>query len=155
MLNISLSSAIIEIMKKGIDYIGVGIGAVIINRDGKILLMKRGEKSQNEKGKWSVPGGALEFGETPQECIVREVKEETNLEIKPIKQLEPFNHFIPHEKQHWIALGFICQVVKGKLKNLEPNQTDDIRWFSLSDTKTLPLTLTAKNKLEQIKKLRL
>jgi 8-oxo-dGTP diphosphatase len=138
-------------MKKGVDYIGVGIGAVIINKDGKILLMKRGEKSQNEKGKWSVPGGALEFGETPQQCIVREVKEETNLIVKPIKQLEPFNHFISLEKQHWIALGFICKVIKGQLKNLEPNQTDDIRWFSIYEAQKLPLTLTAKNKLKQIK----
>jgi ADP-ribose pyrophosphatase YjhB (NUDIX family) len=51
-------------MKVGIDYTGVGMGAFIINDDGKFLLTKRGQKAKNERGKWEIAGGALKFGET-------------------------------------------------------------------------------------------
>jgi len=51
-------------MKKGIDYIGIGIGAVIINKDKKIFLSQRGKNARNEKGRWECPGGGLEFGDT-------------------------------------------------------------------------------------------
>jgi len=48
---------------KGVDYIGVGIGAVLINKEGKIFLSKRGKKARNERGKWEMPGGGLKFDE--------------------------------------------------------------------------------------------
>src|SRR3989344_5946201 len=98
---------------KGKHYIGVGVGAVILNREGKFLLIKRGPKSQNEIGLWGFPGGAMEFGETPAETIKREVKEELGIKIKPLKMLPPVNHRIPEEKQHWVAAPYICQLVSG------------------------------------------
>lgn len=50
-------------MKPGIDYIGVGVGALIMNNDGKILLCLRGKKVKNEHGKWEIPGGSVEWGD--------------------------------------------------------------------------------------------
>jgi len=44
-------------MKKGIDYIGVGAGAIIFNKDGALFLAKRGKEARNEKHKWEFPGG--------------------------------------------------------------------------------------------------
>src|SRR5690348_8756884 len=68
-------------MRKGIDYIGVGVGAVLFNREGKIFLSKRGKKSRNERGKWECPGGALEFGESFEDTIQREMEEEFGIKI--------------------------------------------------------------------------
>ena len=51
------------IMRKGIDYIGVGVGAAIFNKEGKFLLTLRGREAKNERGKWEIPGGSVEFGE--------------------------------------------------------------------------------------------
>ena len=62
-------------MKKGIDYIGVGVGAVIEDKEGRVFLAKRGSEARNERGKWEFPGGALEFGERLEEALVREVME--------------------------------------------------------------------------------
>lgn len=138
-------------MKKGTDYIGVGIGAVILNKDGKFLLIKRGPKSKNEIGMWGFPGGAMEFGETMAETIKREVKEELGIKIKPLKRLPPVNHRIPNEKQHWVAVPYICQLVSGKPKILEPNKCSDIGWFSLKETEKLKLSLVAKEAFVDIK----
>jgi mutator protein MutT len=61
-------------MKKGIDYIGVGVNAVIVNAQGKVFLAKRGKEARNESGKWEFPGGGVEFGEALEQALVREVK---------------------------------------------------------------------------------
>jgi len=56
----------------------VGVGAIII-QNGKILIVRRG--SEPGKGKWSVPGGLVELGETVKQTVVREVKEECGLDV--------------------------------------------------------------------------
>ena len=66
-------------MKKGVDYIGVGVGAAIFNREGKLFLTLRGKKAKNERGKWEIPGGGVEFGETFEQALKRELKEEKRL----------------------------------------------------------------------------
>lgn len=137
-------------MKRGIDYIGVGIGAVIINDKGNLFLSQRGEKAQNERGKWEFPGGALEFGENFEATMIREMREEFGFEIEPFYQLEPFNHYLPDEHQHWVALCFVCKVVNGKPKIIEPEKCQDIGWFSLVEAKKLDLTKTAVQRIKQL-----
>jgi len=56
--------------------------AVIVNNDNKILLLKRGEKAPWMPSKWSLVGGGIEKGETPQQAVEREIEEETGLEVK-------------------------------------------------------------------------
>ena len=70
-------------MKPGIDYTGVGTGALIVNDDGQILMMLRGPKSRNEPHHWNIPGGGVAFGELRADAIVREVKEEVDLDNLP------------------------------------------------------------------------
>lgn len=69
-------------MKRGIDYIGVGVGAAIFNTEGKLFITLRGKEAKNERGKWEIPGGSVEFGETFQEAIKREIKEEVGVEVE-------------------------------------------------------------------------
>ena len=63
----------------------VGIGAIIIC-DGKILLEKR--KNDPGKGKWSVPGGLVELGENIEQTVLREVREETGLEVEKPEHID-------------------------------------------------------------------
>lgn len=137
-------------MKKGKDYIGIGVGAIIINKDGKFLLIKRGLKSQNEIGLWGFPGGAVEFGETLSQTIKREVKEELGIKIKPLKLLSPINHLIPKEKQHWVAAPYICQLISGSPKILEPGKNSDLGWFSLHEVTKLKLSLVAREAFKEV-----
>ncbi len=74
-------------MKKGIDYIGVGVGAIIFNTDGKVFLARRDRKARSELGKWEFPGGGVEFGETLEHAEIPEGKL-TIASKKNIKSLE-------------------------------------------------------------------
>jgi 8-oxo-dGTP diphosphatase len=63
-------------LKRGIDHIGVSAGAIIHDGKGRILLMKRGPAARDEHGRWDICGGAVEFGESIDEAIRREIMEE-------------------------------------------------------------------------------
>ena len=137
-------------MQIGVDYIGIGIGAVIFNKEGKVFLAKRGKKARNEQGKWECPGGGLEFGESFEHTLIREMKEEYGIDIEVIEQLAAFNHLIPEEKQHWVALAFICTIKKGTPKILEPEKCEEIGLFTIDDMKKMPLTIATGYRLKQI-----
>lgn len=128
-------------MKPGIDYIGISVGALIFNDEGKILLCKRSQNAKNERGCWEAPGGAVEYGETLEHAIQREMKEELNIELEIIKQLPAADHIIPGDGQHWVPSSFISRVKnKKKPKIMEPTKCDAIGWFAL-DALPAPLSI--------------
>jgi len=120
-------------MKPGIDYIGVGCGAFIVNDKREVLLTKRAPKSKNEVGTWNKIGGAIEFGETVVEALQREVAEEIGVKLKDIEFLSYTDHIIPNEKQHWVGLNFIARIKEGEPTNLEPRRNEQMRWFEFDN----------------------
>lgn len=120
-------------MTSGIDYIGVGCGALIINDKNETLLIKRGDKSRNEVGFWGKPGGAVEFGEKVEDAVKRELKEELNIDIEIIKFLSYTDHIIKSENQHWLVINYIAKIIGGELKNMEPEKIDEIGWFKFDN----------------------
>ena len=91
-------------MKKGVDHIGVGVGAIIYDQDNRVFLAKRGKEARNESGKWEFPGGSVEFGETLEHALGRELMVEYGIEIEVLSLLDVVNHIIPDEKQHWFRV---------------------------------------------------
>lgn len=124
----------------GIDFIGITTSFYCIDEDGKLLLHKRSDKCRDEVGRWDTGGGKLDFWETPQECVLREVQEEYGCRGKIIKQLSPISVVRDHEgkKTHWLSIPFIIRVKHAEVKNNEPEKMLDIGWFTLS---TLPTPL--------------
>jgi len=61
-------------MKRGVDNIGVGVGALIVDEAGRLFLSRRGPLAKNERGLWEFPGGSVEFGETLAEALRRELR---------------------------------------------------------------------------------
>lgn len=118
-------------LKAGKDFIGIGVGAVIFNNDGNVLIIRRGNKSQNEIGYWGIPGGAVEFGEKLEDAIKREVFEELGVKIKPLKILSPIDHILPSEKQHWVTASFVSKLTQGEPKAMEKGKIDKIEWMSI------------------------
>ncbi len=137
-------------MKPGIDYIGVGCGALIFNDQGQMLLMQRAKGAANEPGFWAKPGGAIEFEETAEQAIKREIKEELNIDIEIIGWLPHVDHKTA-EGQHWVAINFVAKVVGGELTNMEPHKCDAVEWF---DFDALPekLNQVTTEPIEQYKK---
>ncbi len=95
----------------------LGVGALIFNRD-KILLVERGKEPF--KGYWSLPGGVLETGETLEQGIIREVREETGLVVSPMKVLQIFERIIRDTQgaaeYHYVLIDYICRVTGGSLR---------------------------------------
>ncbi len=134
-------------MHPGKEYIGVGCGAIIINSNNEVLLVKRADSARVEPGMWARPGGGVEFGETVAQAVEREVQEEVGIVVKAVRPLE-FTEMISGDKaQHWIALGYLAEYISGEPKNLEPDKHDEVKWFPLDK---LPPHLAAytKNSIE-------
>ncbi len=133
-------------MKPGIDYIGISVGALILNTKGEILLCKRSQKAKNERGCWEAPGGAVEFGETLIHAIKREMKEELGIELVISKQLPAADHILLKEHQHWVPSSLVCHIQGNKKPVImEPEKCDAIGWFSL---KKLPSPLSVITKID-------
>ncbi|SRR5258708_4306007 len=139
-------------MKKGIDFIGVGVGAAIFSKEKKLLLGLRGKEANNERGKWEIPGGSVEFGETFEQELIREVMEEVGIEIEILALLGISNHIIPDENQHWVAPTFICIIKKGTPQICEPHKCDAIGWYTLEEAGKLPLSIVTKDDIILLKK---
>lgn len=135
-------------LKRGIDYIGVGTGAMIFNDQGKVFLAKRGPKARNESGKWDFPGGSVEYGERCTDAIVREIKEEFGMKIRVLEFLEVVDHFIPKEKQHWVTLGYITRLISGVPEIKEPEKCTGIKWVEVSDINPKDLTIVSRMRLK-------
>jgi 8-oxo-dGTP diphosphatase len=106
----------------------VGVGAVVI--DGtKVLLVRRGNEPL--KGEWSLPGGALEVGETLHQGVVREVLEETGVTVAPAGVVEILDRIVKDEESgrvryHYVLIDFVCRVTSGS--PLVGSDADEVRW---------------------------
>jgi 8-oxo-dGTP diphosphatase len=105
----------------------VGV-AVIVKRDNEILLGYR--KSELGKNTWGLPGGKLEFGEELIDCAIRELKEETNLIVKPKNlRLVGISNAVFDDDLHYITVIYSTKKFKGELTILEPNKCESWEWF--------------------------
>ena len=95
----------------------VGVGAVIIDA-GQVLLVKR--RYEPLAGHWSIPGGTLELGETLEAGIVREMREETGLEIQVGPVIEVFDRIILDPERrvryHFVLVDYLCWPIGGVLQ---------------------------------------
>lgn len=116
-------------MKRGIDYIGVGVGAIIVDQQGRLFLAQRGKLAKNECGCWEFPGGAVEWGETLASALRREILEEYGIQIEVGELLDVVDHLLPDEKQHWVSPTFLCRIASGVPDIKEPEKCSQIGWF--------------------------
>lgn len=119
-------------VKRGIDCIGVAISFVLHDANGKVLLHKRGKKCRDEQGNWDTGGGALEFGESFEDCIVREVKEEFCCDVLEMKFLGTLNVLREHNGigTHWVSICFAIKIDPAQVCNGEPEKIEELGWFS-------------------------
>jgi 8-oxo-dGTP diphosphatase len=94
----------------------VGVGAVVIEGN-RVLLVKRANEPM--KGEWSLPGGAVELGETLEAAIAREVLEETGLEVEVGTVVEVFDRLRTdadgRPRYHYVLIDFVCRPKGGTI----------------------------------------
>ncbi|HLY40082.1 MAG TPA: NUDIX hydrolase [Terracidiphilus sp.] len=108
----------------------IGVGAVIVDR-GRVLLVRRGHEPL--LGKWSLPGGLIEVGETLQSALVREVREETGLVVEPVELIELIDSIHrdgERVRYHFVIADYLCRVTSGGL--LAASDADEARWVDRS-----------------------
>ena len=120
-------------MVPGRDYIGVGVGAVVRDADGRVFLARRGPRARNEAGCWEFPGGTVQFGEKLEETVRREFREEYGMEIEVTGLLGVADHLLPGEGQHWVSVSFAARHVGGVPQIREPGKCIEIGWFNEDD----------------------
>lgn len=136
----------------GFDYIGVSVGAMILNEKDELFLSKRSQNCKNEKGSWEIPGGGVDFGEKLTDAIKREMMEEYGVEIDIVEQFPAVDHIIPDENQHWVPTTFLAKLKSGSMpKIMEPSKCDGIGWFPLNALPS-PLSIITKLDLAYYKK---
>ena len=110
----------------------VGVGAVII-QNGFVLLIRRGHAPM--KGEWSLPGGALEVGETLDEGVRREVLEETGLQIEPVVIVDVFDRIARDQagrvQYHYVLVDYLCRIAGGTTAC--GSDATDLRWAALDE----------------------
>jgi 8-oxo-dGTP diphosphatase len=133
--------------------VGAGFGVVLF-RKGKVLLGQRHEdpeKASSEldgAGRWTMPGGKLDFGETFEEGAKREVLEETGINLKDVEVFCVNNDMI--ETAHFVTIGMIATDFEGEAKVMEPDEITQWQWFSL-DKLPQPLYFPSAKVLENFK----
>lgn len=91
----------------------------IIVHNGKVFLQQRNDPGTVNHRKWEFPGGSVEWGETPEECLIREVKEETSYRIKVLRLLPKI--FTNYRVYDWgrvqiVLMPYICTLLPSQLK---------------------------------------
>ncbi len=105
------------------------VDGIVLNEKNEILLIRRGRDP--EKGKYAFPGGFIEWDETAEEAVVREVSEETGLSVLVDSFVGYFDTLNRDRERHTIALVFRCSVIR-KDDVSAGDDADACAWFSLS-----------------------
>jgi 8-oxo-dGTP diphosphatase len=122
----------------------VGVGVVVVWK-GKVLLGKRlGSHGDNT---WGFPGGHLEFGESFEDCAVRELMEETGLEVNTPILITCTNDVFHDEDKHYITVYMKADAKSDDAKNLEPAKLLEWQWFKWEELPS-PLFLPIQHLLE-------
>ena len=121
-------------LARGVDYIGVNCIFFCHDDNGKFLLHKRSQNCRDEKGAWDCGTGTMEFGESFDEAVTREVEEEYGVKPIKIEYVGSKNVIREHEgrQTHWIGNLHLVQIDPANATIGEPHKMDEIGWFSLS-----------------------
>lgn len=104
------------------------VGAVVLDDAGQLLLVRRAREPG--RGRWSVPGGRLETGESDHQAVIREVAEETGLVVEAVARRGFTDDPMPEVGRHYVTLFVECTVIGGQARIGEPDKATDLAWYT-------------------------
>jgi 8-oxo-dGTP diphosphatase len=127
-----------------------GVGAVVF-KEWKILTIKRSKEPS--KGKWSIPGGRIELGETAYEAARREVKEECSIEVEIERVLDSVDNIIQEEdgrvKYHFVIIDLLARYVSGEIE--AQSDAEECKWATPQELVELDITPMLRDMLKRQK----
>ncbi len=120
-------------MKKGEDYIGVTVSFFCHDGEGNYVFQKRSIRCRDEHERWDCGGGGLEFGDTIEDTLRKEIREEYGAEVLSFEFLGVRDAHREHEgkKTHWVSLDHKVLLDRASVINAEPHKFDEIAWVRL------------------------
>lgn len=112
----------------------VAAHALIMNDEKKVLTLKRAECTDYMPMKWDIPGGTVEAGETVEDALVRELKEETGISIKPLYPIYVYSNLNQLPQRQTVQIVYFCDYKKGEI-TLNPKEHTDYRWVHYDELK--------------------
>ena len=121
----------------------VAVGALVL-KAGAVLLVKRGKAPSD--GKWAIPGGSVELGETLQQAAEREIFEETGIRIRAVEPVYTFD-FIERNRYgrirfHYVIIDLAAEYLSGKIK--PGDDADQAAWIPFAELKDLDMNATTR-----------
>ena len=122
---------------------------LVTNAD-QILLCRISKALPRWQGQWTLPGGGIDFGEAPQDAMVREVEEETGLIVTPttVATVHSFYEEGQHEDFHGIWVIYHTRLLGGTLQDEVMGTTDQCAWWPQAKLETIGLVNLAKLGIE-------
>ncbi len=123
------------------------VGGIIIH-SGKVLLVKR--KVDPYAGHWSIPGGAIEIGETARSAVVREVEEESGLRVEPVRVVDIYDNIVESAgriRYHYTIIDYMCRYISGS--PTAGSDVEDARWVTLPGLDDYELTPLARSAIAE------
>lgn len=124
----------------------IGVKA-IIEKDNKILFIKRSNKYTDLEDAWDIPGGRLEFGEEPEDGLRREIKEETGLELDQIKQILDATTVFTNEEKQIVRITYFCTIKETNEDHTISDEHTHAEWVPKEKIKTLEMKDTILKKV--------
>jgi ADP-ribose pyrophosphatase YjhB (NUDIX family) len=109
----------------------ISIKGVVV-RDGRVLLLR------NDREEWELPGGRIELGETPEECVAREVREETGWEVRTGPLLDTWMYYIEVADKHVFIVTYACDPV-GDAEPVLSDEHREVGLFTHAEVAGLPM----------------
>ncbi len=121
---------------KGVSFTGITTVFLCHDGQGKIFLTKRSPNTRDEHGHWDPGGGGLKHGQSIEDNLLRELKEEYGVTPNSFEFIGYFDAFRKSPDglpTHWLAMIFAVYVDPTKVKIMEPEMVDDSGWFTLDN----------------------
>lgn len=127
-----------------------GVAAVVFSGDA-VLLVRRG--NEPSRGRWGLPGGVVELGETVEEAVVREVREETGLEVRPLKLVTVFDSIVRDPdgrvRFHYVLCEYLSEAIGGALH--ANSDVLEARWVPLDELNSLDISAGTRRFIERVR----
>jgi 8-oxo-dGTP diphosphatase len=126
----------------------LAVGGVVIH-EGRVLLIRRGQPPM--EGRWSIPGGIVELGETIADAVMRELKEETGIGVRVLDLIEIYEKVTHDEasaaQYHFVILDYRCEFVEGTAA--AGGDVTEVTWATEQQMESLGLTAAAKRVIQK------